>query len=127
MALGSGRATVMTPEDRAFIDRHRVGHLATAAADSKPHIVQSASPSLRLHIHCVGRQAEEVGPPDLKRVPSIVQKATFLPSAEAPHPIGPGVTNHLVRDALSSSASTAPWPSHEAASPAGVFVTLRSC
>jgi PPOX class probable F420-dependent enzyme len=28
-----------SPEDRAFLERHRVGHLATAGADGAPHVV----------------------------------------------------------------------------------------
>ena len=28
-----------SPEARAFLERHRVGHLATAAADGAPHVV----------------------------------------------------------------------------------------
>lgn len=28
-----------SPEDRAFLERHRVGHLATTGADGAPHVV----------------------------------------------------------------------------------------
>ncbi len=62
----------LTDEARAFLDAHRVGHLATATADGAPHVVPICYARRGDHLYFVADdKPKRNGPRQLKRLANI--------------------------------------------------------